>query len=99
MCGEPFHFDGASLKATPAKLQEHSNADKTTRQLLKQHSSNSQIDVVEVKFPTASFAVLELQIEHWSELEDNCARLIHLIRPRDLDPALGPMRLRPYGSP
>ena len=47
-------------------------------------------DVVELKFPTASFAVLELQIEHWSELKDNCARLIHLIRPRDLDPALGP---------
>ena len=47
-------------------------------------------DVVEVKFPTASYAVLELGIKHWRELKDNCARLVHLMRPRDLDPALGP---------
>jgi phosphohistidine phosphatase len=47
-------------------------------------------DVVEAKFPTAAYAVLELDIAHWSELTDRCARLIHLTRPRDLDPALGP---------
>ncbi|MFM5925026.1 MAG: SixA phosphatase family protein [Novosphingobium sp.] len=47
-------------------------------------------DVVEVKFPTASFAVLELDIDRWADLADKCARLVHLTRPRDLDPALGP---------
>ncbi len=47
-------------------------------------------DVVEVKFPTASFAVLELDIEHWDQLRERCGRLVHLTRPRDLDPALGP---------
>lgn len=47
-------------------------------------------DVVEEKFPTASFAVLELDIESWSDLKDRCARLVHLTRPRDLDAALGP---------
>lgn len=47
-------------------------------------------DVVEAKFPTAAFAVLELDIDKWSDLKDNCARLVHLVRPRDLDPALGP---------
>lgn len=47
-------------------------------------------DVVEEKFPTASFAVLELAIDRWADLKDNCARLVHLTRPRDLDPALGP---------
>jgi phosphohistidine phosphatase len=47
-------------------------------------------DVVEVKFPTASFAVLELDIAKWSDLRDRCARLVHLTRPRDLDPVLGP---------
>ena len=47
-------------------------------------------DVVEEKFPTATFAVLELDIEHWDQAEPNCARLVHLVRPRDLDPALGP---------
>lgn len=48
-------------------------------------------DVVETKFPTAAYAVLELQIDRWAELTDNCARLVHLTRPRDLDPALGPV--------
>ena len=47
-------------------------------------------DVVEEKFPTASFAVLELDIESWADLKDKCGRLVHLTRPRDLDPALGP---------
>jgi phosphohistidine phosphatase len=47
-------------------------------------------DVVEEKFPTASFAVLELDIDKWSDLRDRCARLVHLTRPRDLDVGLGP---------
>jgi phosphohistidine phosphatase len=48
-------------------------------------------DVVEVKFPTAAFAVLELNIERWADLAERCGKLVHLTRPRDLDPALGPM--------
>lgn len=47
-------------------------------------------DLVEEKFPTASFAVLELDIDRWADLEDRCGRLAHLVRPRDLNPALGP---------
>lgn len=47
-------------------------------------------DEVEVKFPTASFAVLELGIERWEELAEGKARLSALTRPRDLDPTLGP---------
>jgi phosphohistidine phosphatase len=46
--------------------------------------------MVEEKFPTAAYAVLECDIDHWADLHDGCARLVHLIRPRDLDPALGP---------
>jgi phosphohistidine phosphatase len=47
-------------------------------------------DAVEIKFPTASFAVVELEIDRWVDLADRCGRLVHLMRPRDLDPALGP---------
>lgn len=47
-------------------------------------------DVVEDKFPTAAFAVMELDIESWQDIRDGCARLIHLMRPRDLDASLGP---------
>lgn len=43
-----------------------------------------------VKFPTASYAVLECDIEHWADLKRYCAALVHLARPRDLDPELGP---------
>ncbi|MES2493315.1 MAG: histidine phosphatase family protein [Pseudomonadota bacterium] len=46
--------------------------------------------LVEEKFPTATFAVLELAIDRWDELDDNCGRLAHLVRPRDLDADLGP---------
>lgn len=42
------------------------------------------------KFPTATFALLELAIERWSDLAEGCARLVRFTRPRDLDPALGP---------
>ncbi|MDF8332278.1 SixA phosphatase family protein [Novosphingobium cyanobacteriorum] len=47
-------------------------------------------DVVEQKFPTATFAVMELAIDSWADIDDRCARLVELKRPRDLDPALGP---------
>lgn len=44
------------------------------------------------KFPTASFAVLELAIDDWRDVESGCAVLVHFARPRDLDPELGPER-------
>jgi phosphohistidine phosphatase len=47
-------------------------------------------DTVEDKFPTAAFAVLQLGIESWHDIEDGCAKLTHLMRPRDLDARLGP---------
>jgi phosphohistidine phosphatase len=50
-------------------------------------------DTVEEKFPTASFAVLELHIAAWADVGLGCATFIHLARPRDLDPALGPHSL------
>lgn len=46
--------------------------------------------VVEQKFPTATFAVLECAVDRWADIEPGCARLTTLTRPRDLDTALGP---------
>jgi phosphohistidine phosphatase len=46
--------------------------------------------IVERKFPTAAFAVMECAIDRWADLAPGCARLISLTRPRDLDPTLGP---------
>ncbi|MDX3901662.1 MAG: histidine phosphatase family protein [Sphingobium sp.] len=45
---------------------------------------------VEVKFPTASLAVLDLNVDRWADVADGCGALISFTRPRDLDPALGP---------
>jgi phosphohistidine phosphatase len=44
------------------------------------------------KFPTASFAVIELAIESWADLAPGCGELVHFARPRDLDAELGPER-------
>jgi len=46
--------------------------------------------IVEQKFPTATFAVLECAIDRWADIALGCARLTTLTRPRDLDPTLGP---------
>jgi phosphohistidine phosphatase len=47
-------------------------------------------DIVEEKYPTAAFAQLELDIASWAEIDEGCARLVALTRPRDLDAELGP---------
>ena len=51
---------------------------------------NALFDEASAKFPTATFAVFELDIESWEDLADDCGTLVHFARPRDLDPALGP---------
>ena len=58
--------------------------------LVPDDGSNPLRDMVEEKFPTAAFAVLELDVESWDDVTEGCARLVHLVRPRDLDPSLAP---------
>lgn len=45
---------------------------------------------VEVKYPTGTLAELSLPVERWTEVTPGRAQLIRFIRPRDLDPELGP---------
>jgi len=47
-------------------------------------------DDVEIKFPTASLAVIDLAVDRWADVEKDGGALIAFTRPRDLDPALGP---------
>lgn len=51
---------------------------------------NALFDAAATKYPTASFAVFELDIDDWADLQPDCGTLVHFKRPRDLDPALGP---------
>lgn len=53
-------------------------------------NENALFDKASTKFPTATFAVFELDIESWSDLKPDCGKLVHFVRPRDLDPDLGP---------
>ncbi len=45
---------------------------------------------VEVKYPTGTVAEIGLPVEHWAEVGDGMGRIERFIRPRDLDPELGP---------
>ncbi len=46
--------------------------------------------MVEDKYPTGSFALIRLDIATWRELAGGTGRLDAMVRPRDLDPRLGP---------
>ena len=55
------------------------------------HASDDRLyGEVAIKYPTASFAVLELDIDRWADCAPGCGRIVHFARPRDLDPELGP---------
>lgn len=47
-------------------------------------------DQVELKFPTASVAELTFPVERWEEVAPGTGTLARFIRPRDVDPSLGP---------
>jgi phosphohistidine phosphatase len=53
-------------------------------------AENALFDEAAEKLPTATFAVIELDIEDWRDLHPGCGALVHFTRPRDLDPELGP---------
>jgi phosphohistidine phosphatase len=43
-----------------------------------------------IKYPTATLAEISLPVERWNEVAEGIGRIEKFIRPRDLDPALGP---------
>ena len=45
---------------------------------------------VEEKFPTASLAEIRFDAERWSDVAAGAGTLVRFVRPRDLDPELGP---------
>lgn len=59
-------------------------------ELVSPSKENDLFREASVKFPTATFAVIECDIEGWGELRKFVGELVHFARPRDLDPELGP---------
>jgi phosphohistidine phosphatase len=44
----------------------------------------------ELKYPTATLARLDIAIDRWAQIDGGRAELKNFVRPRDLDPSLGP---------
>jgi len=63
-------------------------------ELVPHERENRLLATASEKFPTATFAVLELDIDRWADCAPGCGTLVHLARPRDLDPELGPEKDR-----
>lgn len=42
------------------------------------------------KYPTASFATLSFDVDSWDAVDEGNGSLVRFVRPRDLDPELGP---------
>lgn len=45
---------------------------------------------VEAKYPTAALATLAYEVAHLAQVGEGEGRLVRFVRPRDLDPGLGP---------
>jgi phosphohistidine phosphatase len=45
---------------------------------------------VAVKYPTGTLAEIRFEVDHWRDVHAGGGELARLIRPRDLDPELGP---------
>lgn len=48
---------------------------------------------VEEKYPTAAIAEIEFDIDTWDDMKERSGRFTRFVRPRDLDPTLGPEEL------
>jgi phosphohistidine phosphatase len=47
-------------------------------------------DTIEDKYPTAGLATIALDVPSWEACEAGSGELLSFVRPRDLDPSLGP---------
>ncbi len=57
-------------------------------------SDSHERDEIEEKYPTASLAELAFDVAGWDGVAARRGRLTRFVRPRDLDPALGPDPVR-----
>lgn len=45
---------------------------------------------VDIKYPTATLCEMVFGVDHWDQIDEGAGKLARLVRPRDLDPELGP---------
>lgn len=56
-----------------------------TARLAGRDSKKKAVLSLQEKFPTATLAVFDCDIADWSDLEEGGGRLVHLVKPRELD--------------
>ncbi len=97
-------YDRRIYLASPAILLDviHEADDGTERLLIVGHNPGLEQlallladggelrDEVAVKYPTATIAEISLPVQHWRDVRKGMGHLVRFIRPRDLDPTLGP---------
>lgn len=101
----PAHYDERIYLAPTAMLVElvHQIPDAVERLLLVGHNpgleelalfltgTDGRLRAeVEIKYPTSTLAEIELPVEHWTDVGRGEGKIVRFIRPRDLDPELGP---------
>ncbi|HEY7809442.1 MAG TPA: histidine phosphatase family protein [Allosphingosinicella sp.] len=80
----------APEEATSLLLVGHNPGLEMLALSLAARGASPLIGEVEVKYPTGTLAELSLPVERWADVTEGRAQLIRFIRPRDLDPNLGP---------
>jgi phosphohistidine phosphatase len=54
------------------------------------HGADDARSEVEIKYPTASLVEMNFPVDRWDQVADGGGDLVRFVRPRDLDPELGP---------
>ena len=76
--------------ATSLLLAGHNPGLEQLVLLLTPDRDNSARGEVEQKYPTASLAELTFAVDRWRDIAEGGGQLVRFVRPRDLDPELGP---------
>ena len=71
-------------------LVGHNPGLESLAMLLSRDDGDSAREEVAVKYPTATLAEIAFPVERWSEVREGIGQIRRFIRPRDLDPELGP---------
>jgi phosphohistidine phosphatase len=58
--------------------------------MLAGRDESGMLGEVSLKYPTAAIAEIRLDVDHWVDVQGGAGTLTRFIRPRDLDPDLGP---------
>jgi phosphohistidine phosphatase len=58
--------------------------------MLTPHDDGPLRSEVDIKYPTATLSEMTFDVDRWEDVDEGKGHLVRLIRPRDLDPELGP---------